>query len=296
MTARSAPRLSRRCFLRFGAAAAAALALPLLDVSRNVPGLSLLRVKSALPRQGYEFLPFPERLLRAPLDNIDAALVPAYVAARLIQAGRLQPLHGPSGRPHDPEGRFTVPFAYRVAALRFPGELAAPRAAAWADLWSAAGRAVWPAFGRLITGAALLRRGFSPNETHPGHLGQAADDLERLNPRIVPEVSERFKALHRADKPLALVLADPADVEQSSSLRLPAEGTMLIEYDWVITASPALAAAARLFIDGLRPTAQSLRSDLPVRLIPLMPLPQAAQAQHDEIWASLTARQAALAA
>ena len=231
--------------------------------------------------------------MHAPLEGIDAALVPAFVAARLIQAGRLQALHGPSGRPHDPEGRYTVPFAYRVAALRFPNQPAGPMAATWADLWSAAGRAEWPAFARLITGAALLRRGYSPNDTHPGHLGQAAGDLERLHPRIVPERSGRFRDLPQTETPLALVLADPAEAGPSSGLRLPAEGTMLIEYDWVITAGPARAAAARQFIDS-RPAAQFLRSDLPARLIPLMPLPPAAQSQHDQIWASLAARQAAL--
>ncbi len=297
MSARPAPRPSRRTFLKFGAAAAvAALALQLPDLSRNVPGFSLLRVKSALPLPGYGFLPFPERLWESALDHVDVALVPAYVAAKLIQNGLLRPVHGPSGRPHDPEGRYTVPFAYRVAALRLPGGPATPLAATWADLWSAAGRAVWPAFSRLITGAALLRRGYSPNDTHPGHLAQAADDLGRLRPRIVPEVSERFKALQRTEKPLAFVLADPSELGRANGLRLPAEGTMLIEYDWVITASPTQAAAARQFIDELPPTAQSLRCDLPARLIPLMPLPQAAQAQHDEIWASLTARQSALIA
>ena len=33
---------------------------------------------------------------------------------------------------------------------------------------------------------------------------------------------------------------------------------MLIEYDWVITAGPEQAAAARRFVNGLRPAAQSL--------------------------------------
>lgn len=295
MSARPAPRPSRRSFLKFSVAAAiAALALQLPDPSLNVFGFPRLRVKSALPLPGYGFLPFPERLWEWPLDHVDVALVPAYVAAKLIQNGLLRPVHGPSGRAHDPEGRYTVPFAYRVAALRFPEGPAAPWAATWADLWSAESRAVWPASGRLTTGAALLRRGYSPNDTHPGHLAQAADDLGRLRPRIVPEVSERFKALQRTEKPLAFVLVDPSEFGQANGLRLPAEGTMLIEYDWVITASPAQAAAARQFIAELPLTTQSLRSALPARLIPLMPLPQAAQAQHDEIWASLAAHHATL--
>ncbi len=65
--------------------------------------------------------------------------------------------------------------------------------------------------------------------------------------------------------------------------------TMLVEYDWVITAGPAQVGAARQFINGQRPMGQSLRSDLPVRLIPLMPLSPDAQAQQREIWESLIA-------
>jgi spermidine/putrescine-binding protein len=274
MSARLAPRSSRRSFLKLGAVAAAGvLALRLRQPAPMTSGVFRLRVASALPLPNVQFLPFPERLLTARLDPIDIALVPAYVAAQLIQKHLLQPLHGPSGRAHDPEGHYTVPFAYRVAALRFASERAAPKAAAWDDLWSAPGGAAWPAFGRVITGAALLRRGYSPNDAHPGHLAQAADDLGRLR--------------GRRDGPVMLVLADPAGLGQANGLRLPAEATMLVEYDWVITGGPAQAEAAREFIDGLRPMAQMLRSDLPVRLIPLMPLPQTAKAQHDEIWAAI---------
>jgi hypothetical protein len=280
MSARWAPRYSRRSFLKFGAAAAAGvLALRLPQLAPRAGGVSGLRVASALPRPlpGVQLLPFPEQLLDARRYAIDAALVPAYVAAQLIQRGLLQPLPGSSGRAHDPEGYFTVPFAYRVAALRFASERAAPRAAAWDDLWSAPGGAAWPAFGRLITGAALLRRSYSPNDAHPGHLAQAADDLGRLRARVVPGLGSA----------VTLVLADPTELGQAGGLRLPAEGTMLVEYDWVITGSPAQAEAARQFIDGLRPAARILRPDLPVRLIPLMPLSRTAQTQHDEIWAGL---------
>jgi hypothetical protein len=297
MSAHSAPRLSRRSFLKYGVTAVAAtFGLRLADPERPAPSASSLEVHSALPLPGYEFLPFPEHLLEWPIGHGDVALVPAYVAAQLIQAGRLQPLYGPAGRPHDPDGRYTVPFAYRVAALRFPDATIAPQTTGWVELWSAASRAVWPAYGRLITGAALLRRGFSPNDTHPGHLAQAADDLEQLRPRIVPPVTGRSPALRRTEELLAFVLADPVEVGPVNGLRLPAEGTMLIEYDWVITAGPVQAATARQFIDNLPPAAQPPRTDLPVRLIPLMPLPPAASAQHAAIWASLTARQAVPAA
>ena len=281
MTHRATPRFSRRSFLRFGALAAAgtlALRLPPAPSGLELPSM---RVKSALPLPGYAFLPFPERLLWGDLAHLDAALVPAYVAAQLIQRSLLQPLQGPAGRAHDPEGRYTLPFAYRVAALRYPDARTAPAAARWDDLWAAPGGALWPAFGRVLSGAALLRRGYSPNDSHPGHLAQAADDLSRLGPRIVPDESQR------SQNSLALRLVDPRVIGQANALRLPAAATMLIEYDWVISASGPQAAAAPRFIDGLRPAAQTLRADLPVRLIPLMPASAAAQVQHDGIWAGL---------
>jgi hypothetical protein len=296
MSAPSGPRPSRRYFLKLGAAAAATLVLRLPEPALSCPTSSPLRIQSALPLPGYGYLPFPERLLGQPLDHIDTALVPAYVAAALIQRGLLQPVAGPAGRAHDPEGVYTVPYAYRVASLRYPDEMAAPKLASWADLWAAAGRSVWPASGRLITGAALLHRGYSPNDTHPGHLAQAGDDLARLRPWIVGEVSAPSKDIERSQNRLAFVLADMSQLGQANGLRLPVEGVPLIEYDWIIPARAAQAEAARQFIASLRPAVQPPRFDQPVRLIPLMPLPAAARAQHTEIWAALTEYQASSAA
>ena len=290
MSARRQARPSRRSFLQLSAAAVAgALALGLPQWPSTALVGSNLRLASALPELGWPLLPFPEQLLQAnsPAHQLlDAALVPAYVAAMLIQAGRLQPLRGPVGRPHDPEGRYSVPFAYRVAALRYWPESGAPKTASWAELWPAGASGVWPAFGRVITGAALLRRGYSPNDTHSGHLAQAAADLDRLLPGSDPEVAGGSATQPR----VALVLADPADLGAANGLRLPTEGTLLIEYDWVITASPARAAVAGRFINGLRPAAVAPLVNSPVRLIPLMPLPSASRAQHSAIWKDLAVR------
>ena len=291
MSALPAPRPSRRSFLKLSAAAVAgALALRLPQLPPAAPGVSGLRLASALPRPGWPLLPVPEQLLQTSMtayQPLDAALVPAYVAAMLIQAGRLQPLRGPAGRPHDPEGRFTAPYAYRVAALRYAGEAAAPETASWEGLWSDGGSGVWPAFGRVMTGAALLWRGYSPNDTHPGHLAQAAADLERLPPRRVSKPAGSLQT----QPTVALVLADPAELGLANGLRLPVEGTLLIEYDWVITAGPARAAAARQFIDDLPPAVYAPLANSPARLIPLMPLPPASRAQHLAIWNDLAGRQ-----
>lgn len=280
MSFRPAPRTSRRSFLKLGAAVAGALSLPLLRQPLANPSVPTLRLASALPHPGWPLLPDPEALLQSSVAArplVDVALVPAYVAALLIQAGRLQPLRGPAGRPHDPEGRYTLPFAYRVAALRYEDADNFPLASSWADLWSAAGSDVASVFGRVITGAALLRRGYSPNDTHPGHLAQAAADLARL-PRANPTV--------------ALVLADPAELGLANGPRLPAEGTLLIEYDWIITAGPVGqdAAAARQFIERLPLATDPPLMDSPTRLIPLMPLPPSAHAQHAAIWNQFTTR------
>lgn len=293
MTARLAPRTTRRHLLKLGAAAlAAGLALPLTSWpagAPGAPGAPALRIASALPLPGYDYLPFPERLLTPAADRPDLALVPAHVAALLVRHGLLQPLAGPPGRAHDPDGHYSVLHAYRVAALRFPNETTAPQSASWGDLWTAADHSAWPASGRLIVGAALLRRGYSPNDSHPGHLAQAAADLERLRPQLAPAGAEHFDGGQPGPRAPALVLADPAAIGQANGLRLPVEGTLLVEYDWVVLAGSERAALARQFVDQL-PVAGVPRPDLPVRLIPLMPLSAAARAQHAAIWAALATR------
>src|SRR5579859_3563874 len=288
MSGRPAPRTTRRHFLKLGAAVVAAgLALPLAGWPASAPGSPALRIASALLLPGYDYLASPERLVTSAPDRPDVALIPAHVAALLVRHGLLQPLPGPPGRAHDPDGHYSLPHAYRVAALSFPSETAAPQQASWADLWTR--RAAWPASGRLIMGAALLRRGYSPNDSHPGHLAQAAADLERLRPRLAPAGTEHFDGGQPGPRVPALVLADPAAIGQANGLRLPVEGTLLVEYDWVVLAGAERAALARRFVEQ-RPLAGVPRLDLPVRLIPLMPLPAAARAQHAAIWAALAKR------
>ena len=264
-----AGQLSRRSALKLGAAFVAALAVPwstsLISTDERTP----LRLASALPLPGYRALPQPESLLQS-AAGLDAALVPAYVAAMLIASGQAQPIRGAAGRAHDPEGRFTVPFAYRLSALRYPSGAAAPAAPSWSAAWPALDLAAGQGWSRVLIGAALLRRGHSPNDTHSGHLAQAAADLARLPARGTAQ---------------ALALVDPAELGQPTGLRLPTEGVMLIEYDWVLLADRA---PARQFVEA-QPVAPLPRLGLPARLIPLMPLPAAARARHAAIAASLAA-------
>jgi hypothetical protein len=179
------------------------------------------------------------------LDRFDLVLAPAYAAAAQIARGRLAHLAGPRGRAHDPDGAYTVPFAYRMAVpLSAEG-----RAAEWADL----GAAGWPDEPRLALGAALLRRGCSPNDPHPGRVAQALADLADPRPG--------------AANGAALALLDPA---QAASRPRPEAGVILIEYDWIIPAGAAHGTEAAAFVAGLTP---ALPPAWPgVRLTPLMPL------------------------
>jgi hypothetical protein len=256
--------LSRRNFLKLGALLGAGLAWPAAVHAAGAP-----RVASALPLPGAEHLPADAWPARPPA-GLDLLLVPAYVAADYIRGGHLQPLYGPRGRAHDPEGAFTWPYAHHVAALlgRRPGQ-----SASWAAVWQGAPGARWPVDPRLVIGAALLRRGYSPNDTHAGHLAQVEADLLDLAPRLAGGSTPG----------LAFGWVDLAAV---SAEALPQEGTLLVEYDWVIPLGAADPVAARAF--AMRQAPAALPSGRPsVPLVPLMPLPPRAAEQHAALWATI---------
>jgi hypothetical protein len=234
------------------------------------------RIASTLPLPfPHAYFPDPEALLASvrSLARFDLLLAPAYIAAELIQRGVLQATGGmpewAPGRAHDPDGTFTIPYRYKIGALRYSEGGAPASMPSWSELWQADGRILWPSGSRLAIGAALLSRGYSPNDTHAGHLAQAGDDLARLE--SAPPTSAR----------LALELVDAS---AASHARLPMEGVPLIEYDWVIPVAGSVE-LARKFVQSLgRP------ADIPklagARLIPLMPLPEPARRQHAEIWSA----------
>jgi hypothetical protein len=244
-----------------------------------------LRVASALPLGvPHAYFPEPEALLSHRPGQFDLLLVPAYVAAGLIQRGMLQAIDGAPGRAHDPEGAYTMPHAYRVGALTYASGWPVSSAPSWNDLWHVEARAVWPGTARLAIGAALLRRGYSPNDTHPGHLARAGQDLTQLRPSIVAG------SISHPDLTFSLAALDQAG--NLGAARLPIEGVPLLEYDWAI---PIHATGAERALDFLRqlPLASPLRQPPvagAVRLIPLMPLPDMARAQHAQIWSALAAQ------
>lgn len=220
--------LSRRAFLKLSGA---------LSVALQWPVAGGLRLASTWPlTYPHHYFPNPEALLARGLSQFDLLLLPAYAAAELIQANALQTLPGLPGRAsagsraHDPEGAFTLPYQSQSVTL---------------PLTSA-----WPNHPRLVVGAALWARGYSPNDSHPGHLAQIEKDL----------------LAHR-------------------QLTRPDTATLKIDYDWVMPRTTSSTQAALEFLTRLRPLTPP-----PGSAIPLMPFSPAARAQISQLWERLTTR------
>lgn len=223
--------LSRRAFLKLSGAASVAV---------QWPARRGLRLASTWPLSyPHHYFPNPETLLAYGLNQFDLLLLPAYAAAELIQTNALQTMPGLPGRAsagsraHDPDGAFTLPYLYQTITL--------PLAS------------TWPNHPRVVIGAALWARGYSPNDSHPGHLAQVEQDL------LVRRPPKR---------------SDPA--------------MLVVEFDWVIPRAALKATAACEFLASLRPLTPGPRA-----AVPLMPASPAARAQISQIWERLIARQSA---
>ncbi|MCC6191481.1 MAG: twin-arginine translocation signal domain-containing protein [Anaerolineales bacterium] len=257
--------VSRRGFLKLSAVLGAGLGWPAALVGTR------LRLGAAISWPGAETVD-----LRAwpaqPPAGFDLLLAPADAAAAYIRGGFLEMLKGPRGRAHDPDGAFTWPGAFQVGVLR-GRRLGRP--ASWAAVWDDAASGPWPRAARLVIGAALLRRGYSPNDTHPGHLAEVEADLLARAPRLAAE-----------DAPgLAFGWAGLSTVQAGD---LPLEGTPLVELDWVIPRGTADAEGARRFLALQQPAV--LPGGWPSqRLVPLMLLPASAAEQRETFWQRLSA-------
>ena len=323
---RAALGISRRAFLQLSAALGAALlqqtARPSTAPRRGfahaqcAPTAGSLSIASTFPLPfPHRYFPDAERLLDHCLDAFDLLLVPAYAAVNLIRRGALQILPGVPGRPHDPDGAYTFPYLTALSALIYRG---APPSSL-DDLW--ARDALWPDSSRLVIGAALLRRGYPLNDSHPGHLAQVGEDLLRLRPRLVPDplaalhsglaslaftlIQVHMAEMHLPLPPRSSTAASASSVsaqaaEEAGSRAgaiLPSEGAALLEYDWVIPPGARNAEAALAFVAnaqyGIRNIAKppvgtqyAFDASAP-KLIPLTPLPAAALAQRASIWKRL---------
>jgi hypothetical protein len=269
-------RLSRRAFLKLSAAAAA-------FVGALQPGL---RLATSLPIPGpHHYFPDADELL-ARAARFDLVLVPAYVAAGLIRREAARPLSGPPGRAHDPAGAFTVPHQVAVLALVYRGR---PPARPSLDHAFRPG-ALWPDYPRLAIAAALWRRGSSVNDTHPGHLARAGDDLGQARPSFVPDPLE---ALRRGNGDVALALLPEATLPSVPGARLPGEGRLRLEMDWLIPrASTRPEEAAAVCLPPSSPSGpRARRGETAFRLPPssfsLSPLSASARRHYAEVWARL---------
>ncbi|MBP7690689.1 MAG: hypothetical protein KA764_02175 [Anaerolineales bacterium] len=227
---------ARRAFLKLGAALAAGIGLrPSAPAGAAQPGA----LAAALPLDDCPcaFISDAERLT-AQAGSFDAVLVPAYAAARLIQRGAARPFTLPAGAPgraHDAAGRWTRPGATRVLALVYHG--APPAQPAWTDVFQP--HAIWPDYGRLALAAALLRRGWLPDDPHPGRWARAEADLRAAEPSLA---ADPVRALQAGRGAVALALVDPA-APPPGAARLPA-AALRISYEWVLMRSARRPAAA----------------------------------------------------
>jgi len=299
----------RRTFLKLsGACGAACLRLS------SAPW-SGIAIASTLPLPfPHHAFPNPETLLARRRPAFDLLLVPAYAAVELIRRQALQPLVGPPGRAHDPDGTFTIPYAWAVGGLLYTGD--PPQALD--DLWRRP--SLWPDSPRLVIGAALLRRGYPLNDTHPDHLAQVEQDLLQLRPRIVPDPAAGLRmglaalALAVAPSPSPLLARSPTSRAGEEShappslagkgdgalglarqphvgVMLPPEGAAWLEYDWVIPLGRPNREAVFNFLANTPHAVRPPEMPQAPRLIPLTPLPTAASNRYAEIWARVAHRQ-----
>ena len=276
------PRLNRRSFLKLSALGLAGWGLAPAQTLPPPPGLSP-RLAATLPIPfPHHYVADPEILLTRLPAEVDLLLVPAYIAAGLIQRGRLLPLAGPPGRAHDPEGAYTLPYRCAASAVLHPAGRAP------ADPWQPA--LAWPSFGRLMLGAALQRRGHSPNDAHAGHVAQAGQDLAALRPSVLadPLAALRAGAVPAALLPVPLLSDGTFGLDEDLVAAVPPWGGVLIEYDWVLPTSAPDPALALAFLKTLPP---ALPPNAGPRLVPLAPLPERTQAQYAHLWTTLTRAQ-----
>lgn len=232
-----------------------------------------LAIASALPLAGTQVNIDADEL--EPL-NFDVVLVSAYAAVSLIRQQRAHQLSGPPGRAHDPEGAFTVPFKMMIATVAYAS--AEPVQPMFEHLWTRA--ALWPRFGRLALGVALLRKGYSPNTLNLTEVEEAAQALRELGPRFVKNVPG---ALEAGEGDVGLVLRDAARLPVSG---LPAEARLMIEYDWLV---PRTSAQPKVAGDFIRRQPRPFQLNLPRPYTTLAALPEPARTRYAELWREVCA-------
>jgi hypothetical protein len=248
-----------------------------------------LRVGASLPvPAAHTRIKDPEAFLARPAlaDRFDLLLLPAYVAAGLIQEGALRTIGGVPGRAHDPDGAYTLPYAeaLTVEVTRAGGT-------------PAAGPAAWPALRRVVLGAALRERGYSPNDPHPGHLVQAGADLLAARPHLAEDPLAELAAGRAGSAHVLLPVGIegwpamgegvPGGGTAGLAWRLPAWGGLRVAFDWVVPAGTADAAEALDLARSLPPALPEPGWARGLPAVPLAPLAGAARAEQVRVWEAL---------
>jgi len=264
--------VSRRTFLTLGLTATAALTV--FGTARDANVRAGPQIGAALPTRLTRRVIADADTLAVHAEHFDLLLLPAYAAAGLIREGRLRRLSGPPGRAHDPDGAFTAPHSLQFTMLAYREP--APERITLAHLFQPG--SLWPEYPRLIIGLALLRRGYLPNTEDPAHLQQVEDDLRRARPTFV---ADPLRALRAGRGPVALSLMDAGRLP---GVRLPEEGVLTLEYDWVIPCRSTDPAAAEAFV---RAQPLPFRLQLPGPAHTLGPLSPAARREYQALWSRL---------
>lgn len=247
--------ISRRAFLKIGAVVGGAMTAALL----------------ADPTRWARLAPEDARLAREGW-GLGALLAPADHVAWLIQTGALTHLAGTPNRPHDPEGRYSVPFRLRGLTVR---HLSGSERPALADLQRRS--VIWPDDARAAMAAALLALGRSPNAVEAASLSAGERWLRAARPRVAVEAW----------------LAHPPrlawqDLRQAD-FRAPREGLIVSEWDWVILAQAPAPHLAEDFIRRQTSTWQKPPADA----IALAALPATASFEICRIFERVAVRPAA---
>lgn len=191
-----------------------------------------------------------------------------YMVSILARQGLLRPLDrsrltnwanlDPAflGAPYDPEQRYSVPYTFTVVGIGYRRDKVSEPVESWDALWDAryCGRIAMLDDIRECFGAALRRRGASPNSRNEQEIAQAAEDLMRQKALIKTYDSATFEQL-LLDGEAWLVqgyngqIAKAARRNPNIAFVVPREGGTLAVDCLAIPVNAAQPALAERFID-----------------------------------------------
>ncbi len=167
-----------------------------------------------------------------------------------------------SGRPHDPDNRFSVIKDWGTTGYMYRTDKVDTNPRSWADFWDLVeafpGRTTLLDAPSEVIGAALKLRGRSYNASGAADLALARTDLLRLAPHVLAFDTDYRPRLTSGEAWIALGWSGDASALKAQGIPLqyvvPAEGSQIWEDDWAISRSANDDEAAHAFINFmLRP-------------------------------------------